>query len=109
MEALHEQMALRQKNTSVKEKVQGSKWLAALQKEKQVKEQHVDEEREARVARLAHLFDESEGSESGEEHVADKLDSFAAREQMNRFMKKVDRHLFVEKALITNWRGHLKK
>lgn len=56
------------------------------------------------MARLAQLFDESDNNDSEEDLVADKLDSLAANENLDKFLKKVDRHLDVEKALITDWK-----
>jgi len=39
---------------------------------------------------LAALFDESSGADSEEDLVADKLDSLAAKENLTKFLKKVD-------------------
>ena len=49
------------------------------------------------MARLATLFDSDEDEEK-------RMDALAAKDNMARFLKKVDSHLTAEKALITNWK-----
>jgi hypothetical protein len=51
-----------------------SKWLLALSKEREAKEQQVDPSKAARIARLAHLFQDSSDEEPLETKAENKLD-----------------------------------
>lgn len=78
----------------------GSKWLAALSKEKDAKiRPPADPDKQARIQRLAALFHESSEDEEEEK----KMDLMAAGDGLNRFLKKVDHHLEIEKVLIDEW------
>lgn len=76
-----------------------SKWVRALSMEKKVKNIEQDQLKKARQQRLAYLFDDSEDGED----VDGKMDSLAAGVNLSKFLKKVDQHLDVEKALIVDW------
>lgn len=55
---------------------------------------------EQRYQRLAKLFEDSDPNEDLTEV---KMDNLAANEGLNKFLKKVDQHLDLEKALINDW------
>lgn len=65
---------------------------------------------QARAARIAKLFEESSDDlDSDEDGNEDKLDVYAAKENLNKFMGKLDMHLNIEKVLIDDWKDHIKQ
>jgi hypothetical protein len=79
--------------------VKTSKWLSSLAREakqKPVNESKVSE----RMARLAHLFEDSSDDDNNDLKAEDKLDQMAANENLDKFFKKVDNHLQIEKVII---------
>ena len=74
-----------------------SKWIQALEKEKEQRETKEEQERAARRARLAKLFDEDEHFEE------DRLDAGAADQGLNDYLGKIDTHLEVEKKILQAW------
>ena len=73
-----------------------SKWLQALHQEAQEKKAKLNADEAARQMRLEELFQESELSG----HEEERMDKLAAGDSVDRFMRKLDRHLDVEKALL---------
>ena len=51
---------------------------------------------------MAHLFDESE-DEAMIGSTAQRMDELAAGDHLERFLRKVDNHLSIEKQLIKDW------
>lgn len=51
------------------------------------------------MARLAHLFEDSSDGDN-DIKAEDKLDQMAANENLDKFFKKVDNHLTIEKVII---------
>lgn len=65
---------------------------------------------QARAARIAKLFEESSDDlDSDEDGNEDKLDVYAAKENLNKFMGKLDMHLNIEKVLIDDWKDHVRQ
>ena len=96
---------LKSKDTSVITINKESKWLAALQQEAEEKKEKLNAEEAARQMRIEELFHETEVSDEDE----DKLDKMAVDENIQKFMRKLDRHLDVEKALLKGWKTEVAK
>jgi hypothetical protein len=47
--------------------------------------------------------------DSDEDGNEDRLDVYAAKENITKFMTKLDQHLNLEKVLIDDWKDQLKK
>jgi hypothetical protein len=83
--------------------------LSIIKKEKQEAEFTLKNVQQARAARIAKLFEESSDDlDSDEDGNEDKLDSYAAKENLTKFMSKLDKHLNLEKVLIEDWKDQLK-
>jgi len=79
--------------------------LSIIKKEKQEAEFTLKNVQQARAARIAKLFEESSDDlDSDEDGNEDKLDSYAAKENLTKFMSKLDKHLNLEKVLIEDWK-----
>ena len=88
----------------------GSNWLKALQKESTKKEQLGIKDKDARIARLAQLFQETDDDDlKAMDNAEDKLDQMAANVNLDKFLAKVDHHLEIEKVLIDDWDTQQKK
>ena len=83
--------------------------MSIIKKEKQEAEFTLKNVQQARAARIAKLFEESSDDlDSDEDGNEDKLDSYAAKENLTKFMSKLDKHLNLEKVLIEDWKDQLK-
>ena len=79
--------------------------MSIIKKEKQEAEFTLKNVQQARAARIAKLFEESSDDlDSDEDGNEDKLDSYAAKENLTKFMSKLDKHLNLEKVLIEDWK-----
>ena len=73
-----------------KEQGGGSRWLAAIQREHLDRFKRERAEAEARAARLSTLFEEASYSDSEDDYLVNKLDAKAARENLSKFLEKID-------------------
>ena len=84
-------------------KVEKSKWLQALEKEKLVKIEREKADRQARAERLANLFEEEEVALNSARDNEDLLDFGAADHNQANFLNKIDAHLQMEKKILEAW------
>lgn len=88
----------------------GSKWLSIINNEKKAADIKIQNLQDARAARIAKLFEESDGDlDSDEDGNEDKMDHLAAKENLNKFLVKLDNHLNLEKVLIDDWKEQRKQ